>query len=179
MDKMKYLLPVIMFLVLGCNSDDDDNSTPTSTAIDMTGVNSITETDDVGAHFGNVDSTDWTTNEVHSSAVNSLFNFTDTLDYTGAQSSSIVISGMPNPTQEMLTIAVDAGNIAVMKFVITNASGQKIQNGALKFNSNHPLFLFDLNDSLYASGNYYRMYYKFYKSDKTVFASGHGDIKKN
>jgi len=175
---MKLLMPILFLLAMGCNSDDDNNATPSNTSIDMSGVASITETDDVGAYLGNVDSTDWTTNEVHSTAVNALFNFTDTLDYSGAQSSSITISAMPNPTQEMLTLAVDAGSIAVMKFVITNASGQKIQSGAMKLSSNNSLFLFDLNDSLYASGKYYRIYYKFYKSDKTAFASGHGDVKK-
>lgn len=168
---------MLFLFALGCTPDEESVS-PSASPIDMSGVTSITETDDVGAYFGNIDSSDWTTNEVHSSTVNSLFNFTDTLDYSGTQSSSIVISCMPNPTQEVINIAVDAGNIAVMKFVITNASGQKIQNGAMKFNSNHPLFLFDLNDSLYTAGNYYRMYYKFYKADKTAFAAGHGDIKK-
>jgi hypothetical protein len=48
----------------------------------------------------------------------------------------------------------------------------------MKLSANHSLFLLDLNDSLYASGKYYRMYYKLYKSDKTAFAAGHGDIKK-
>ena len=143
-----------------------------------TSIKGITMRDVNGALLGPMDLTDWNTNDLFPVAINSSFNFTDTLDYAGADTSTLDIVCYPNPFQQLVTLNINSTNPTICKLLLIDETNTiYLQHSFALLNGANQLY-FDLGDSSLQSNKLYRFYYKFYDEQKNCYASGHGDLEK-
>jgi hypothetical protein len=165
-----FFLIISLFLV----SCPKDKTEPPTNAITITG---ITVRDEVGFPLGEVDSTDWTYDAVFPDAVTQLLNFTDTLDYTNADTCSPSITAFPNPAANLFVIHAGISKQTIMKFIIVDESLKVYARNSVLLHSANQIYSIS-TDSHFPANKYYRMYYTFYDKTKTAYYKGHGDLKK-
>jgi len=155
-----------LLLMVACSTDN--NSTIT--------ISGITECNAYGERTGAVDETDWTGDTYLPDTVYPLFNFSDDVDYTNASVAVVQIAGYPNPVNSEFRLNFNVSCQTVVKFIIVdeNLNVYLAQTLKLDVGSNTVAIQTDGLKS-----KYYRVYYAFYDSFKSIYFNGHGDILKN
>lgn len=176
--KKIFQLSILSICFLSCHKNDDpvitNNINPHTIAI-----SGITETDALGNITGNIDSTDWKTTDVFSSYIDSLFLFSDSLNYSHVHVSIVGLSEFPNPVSNYFQIAVQSNDTSVIKYVIVDSTAHIYARGSqLLFADTSNISTFNFSGTNYPSSKLYRVYYKIYSGVNNSFAQGHGDIKK-
>jgi len=163
---------IISLFLISCPKDKIDAP---DVRITITG---ITVRDEAGLLTGEVDTTDWNSDAAFPDKVNTLLNFTDTLDYSYVYNSTISISAYPNPFENQFIFRVSSTENTLMKYIIVDESLKVYTKRALNLTyGNHTFSI--LTDNLLPANKYYRIYYAFYNYTKTAYYKGHGDLKKN
>jgi hypothetical protein len=163
---------IISLFLISCPKDKTELPENTIT------ITGITACDETGLLTGEVDTTDWNADAAFPDEVNTLLNFTDTLDYSYVYNSTISIFAYPNPFENQFSFTVSSTENTIMKYMIVDESLKVYTKGALNLNTgNHTISI--LTDNLFPANKYYRMYYALYNYTKTVYYKGHGDLKKN
>lgn len=165
-----FFLIISLFLI----SCPKDKTEVPENKITITG---ITSRDAVGELLGEEDTTDWNYDSAFPDEVSTLLNFTDTLDYSNADTATISIYAYPNPFGNSFSLAFSSTNATITKFIIVDESLNIYAKHTFKLNSGNHDFLF-LSENLFPANKYYRMYYAFYDYNKTTYYKGHGDLKK-
>jgi hypothetical protein len=167
------VLIITLSLLIGCSKD---NSEPASK--DTITISGITARNDIGAPTGTIDETDWTYDSYFPSVVNTLLNFTDTLNYSNALSGANEITAFPNPSDNNFAFHCTSTNETVIKYIIVDESLNVYAKRTMNISPGSHVQLI-LTEHPFQQNTYYRMYYAFYDKNKNVYYKGHGDLKKN
>lgn len=172
-----YLLLLVISFLTSCG--DDEKSDPTAPNYLSTTISGITMTDVNGSLFGTVDQSDWGTSDLFSPTLVAKFNFSDTLDYSDADTGIVQLGFFPNPTTQLSSLYIDCSNPAVCKLIVTDNNLNVFTSTTVHLNDGNNLFVLNFDDSLFTANHLYRIYYQFYDAQKVCFARGHGDLKKD
>ena len=166
---------LITLIVTSCSKESENVSTLHNVSPSISG---ITMRDMNGNLIGTVDAFDWNANDLFPVVINSYFNFSDTLDYSGADTSTLNLFCYPNPFQQLVSLYINNSNPTICKLILTDETNTiYIQQSYNLLNGSNQLY-FDLGDSSLHSNKLFRFYYKFYNEQKECYASGHGDLEK-
>jgi hypothetical protein len=129
-----------------------------------------------GVNTGSTDPKDWTNDGNWNTCENNLFNFADTFNYSAlTANSALVIAEYPNPfISQLIFLDSCTGTMAVKLVLVDQGMNVKAQVAYTNATGQHPrAFSFTSLDSTAS----YRLYYRFYGTNKTVLYQGHGDLK--
>lgn len=165
---------------MGCEKSNETSSTLSGYHyIDEGEIVGITYTDVNGNNFSTIDPTDWNIIDWFSPSIGSLFSFPDTLNYSGADTSTISLyPAFPNPTNQILTLIVNSTQPTVMKVVVVDSLQTVRFRHAFSLIPGSNALQYDFQDSTLPLNSKYRMYYRFYHAQNNFYKSGHGDILK-
>jgi hypothetical protein len=175
---MRTLTILLITLFITSCSKETENGGTLQLQFVSTSIKGITKRDMNGALLGPIDVTDWNTNDLFPAAINSHFNFTDTLDYTGADTSTLDIVCYPNPFQQINIIRINSTNPTILKLILTDETDTIYMQFSFALHSGDNPLVFNLDDANLQSNKLYRLYYKFYNQQKKNYASGHGELQK-
>jgi len=162
-----FLTLIITLLLTTCTKDEGG----------IINISGITTRDNVGNLLGGLDETDWTNDASFPDAVSSLLNFTETIDYSNAEISTIQIEAFPNPLESQFILNLSSSTGTVIKYIIVDEALKVYSEYALNLSAGNTLLAIQMNSS-FPNNKYYRMYYAFYDKTKTIYFKGHGDLKK-
>lgn len=174
----KIIILLITLVITSCSKESEENANGGTMQFVSTSISGITMRDMNGAFIGTIDASDWKTNDLFPATINAHFNFTDTLDYTGADTSTLDIVCYPNPFQQINVLRINSTNPTILKLILTDETNTIYMQYSFVLNSGDNPLIFDLGDPNIQSNKLYRLYYKLYDAQKKNYASGHGDIEK-
>ena len=175
---MRTLTILLITLFITSCSKETENGGTLQLQFVSTSIKGITKRDMNGALLGPIDVTDWNTNDLFPASINANFNFTDTLDYTGADTSTVDIVCYPNPFQQIVALQINSSNATIFKLLLIDEANTIYMQHSFALHSGGNPLIYDLTDANLQPNKLYRLYYKFYNQQKKNYASGHGDLKK-
>lgn len=174
---MRKFIPVFLLCLLlaGCKKDK-------AYKID---ASKITATDENGDLNGEIDPTDWRSDDTWNEKELALFNFGDTISTWGMQKAATCSAGAsPNPASAVIMFTFSATQPTLLKIAITDeylnviiTRAVRLESYSAGVNPNIGLGI-DVRNSKFKQPGYYRIYYAFYSQDGTLYKKGHGDFKK-
>ena len=165
-------------LVLSCQKDDAIETTSYNPSPQLV-ISGYTAYDLWGNLTGLVDTSDWLSNVLIPSDIDSLFNTVpDNQNYNGVSDvfSLNDIFVYANPFKDAFNLHVEVSDVAVLKLLIVNEQLQVIGAVTTKLNSGTNTLTWALPSM--PSHALCRLYYKLYNNNKQVKNTGFGDIKK-
>lgn len=174
----KIIILLITLVITSCSKESEESANGGTMQFVSTSIKGITMRDMNGALIGSVDATDWKTNDLFPASINAYFNFTDTLDYTGADTSTLDIVCYPNPFEQINVLQINSTNPTILKLLLIDETNTIYMQFTFALHSGDNPLVFDLGDASIQPNKLYRLYYKFYNQQKKNYASGHGDLQK-
>lgn len=174
----KIIILLITLVITSCSKESEENANGGTMQFVSTSIRGITMRDMNGAFIGTIDASDWKTNDLFPAAINAYFNFTDTLDYTGADTSTVDIVCYPNPLEQINVLRINSTNPTILKLLLIDETNTIYMQFTFALHSGDNPLVFDLGDASIQPNKLYRLYYKFYNQQKKNYASGHGDLQK-
>jgi hypothetical protein len=175
---MRTLTILLITLFITSCSKETENGGTLQLQFVSTSIKGITKRDMNGALLGPIDVTDWNTNDLFPASINANFNFTDTLDYTGADTSTVDIVCYPNPFQQIVALQINSSNATIFKLLLIDEANTIYMQHSFALHSGGNPLIYDLTDANLQPNKLYRLYYKFYNQQKKNYASGHGELQK-
>lgn len=174
----KIIILLITLVITSCSKESEESANGGTMQFVSTSIRGITMRDMNGAFIGTIDASDWKTNDIFPAAINAYFNFTDTLDYTGADTSTLDIVCYPNPFEQIVALQINSSNPTIFKLLLIDEANTIYMQHSFALHSGGNPLIYDLTDANLQPNKLYRLYYKFYNQQKKNYASGHGDLKK-
>lgn len=169
---MKFLIPYIFLIAVFFSACKKESTTPLD-------FSKITVADIYCVYISDVDSSDWSHDDVWTAQETALLNFTDTISVTDCTTGYVQISApCPNPSEGLFILGINTERQCKMKLVCVNTEMQVLHYTARKFTGGPIATAYDFrSNTAFHKNENYRFYYGFYSAADSLYYKGHGDFR--